>query len=671
MRFQSIEIKNYRQYRDLNLEFFQGEHDLQVIIADNGVGKTNLLNAFTWCLYGIEPHLGTSQKQGSRPYKEEPKLNKEVILECAQEGVASAIVSVTVDIDRGRGGKESTIRVRRTVPFSIAADGRVTEKKPQETLKVVIMRAGGNQVYSGESAQEYLNKLLPESIREYFFFDGEQLNNYFRETGGEKIKEAVYSISQIDLFTTMAERLGKVVREFTRQAASYSTNAKQYEKAKEQCERTLAGAQKFIAKSNQEIQELNNHIAEINDSLSGVENVGELEETQKGLQKKADGLAKALDARRGEYYDFVRQYIVDFYLYPIALKCLDHIREMQRGGQLPPQIDRGLLMDSLEAGECVICKHILSDEDRTRIDEMLESFKVGSETSNILSSMTSELQRVVDAVDGYPSKRDQYLGRLGDAEGALDAIEEDLKEVSAKVAKYAGRSEQLKELIDRRKKYQNELQKLSQEIGVKQNVARRMEIEINTADRKMRAELEKNAKARKLKELVDFGNRALGILRRAEKAVVDETRERMAEKTESLFKGLVWKGSKCQRIELTENYTPLLFDKYEYSCAGTCSAAERSLLALSFTLAMHEVSGFESPLFIDTPIARASGENRENFADTLVEVSEDKQLILAFTPDEYSASIEERFDPAISTLIRLRLDEDERHVMEPEVDRRG
>lgn len=671
MRFQSIEIKNYRQYRDLSLEFFQGEHDLQVIIADNGVGKTNLLNAFTWCLYGIEPHLGTSQKQGSRPQKEEPKLNKEVIHECVQEGIASANVSVTIDIDRGRGGKDSVMRVTRTVPFSIAANGCVLEKRPQETLKVVMIRAEGSQVYSGESAQEYLNKLLPESIREYFFFDGEQLNNYFRETGGEKIKEAVYSISQIDLFTTMAERLGKVVREFTRQAASYSTNAKKFEKMKEDSERTLMGAQQFIAESEEKIQKLNDHIAEINESLSGVENVSELEATQKGLQKKADDLAKALAARRREYYDFVRQHITDFYLYPIAVKCLDHIREMQRGGQLPPQIDRGLLMDSLDEGQCVICKHVLSDEDRARIDEMLESFKVGSETSNILSSMTSELQRVVDSIEGYPRRRDQYLGRLGDAEDALDSIEDDLKEVSAKVAKYAGRSEKLKELIDRRKKYQKELQELSRQIGVKQNVAKKMEIDIANADRRMRVELEKNAKARKLNELVDFGNRALGVLRNAEKAVVDETRERMAEKTENLFKGLVWKGSKCQRIELTENYTPLLFDKYEYSCAGTCSAAERSLLALSFTLAMHEVSGFESPLFIDTPIARASGENRENFADTLVEVSEDKQLILAFTPDEYSASIEERFDPAIATLIRLRLDEDERHVMEPEVDRRG
>lgn len=73
-------------------------------------------------------------------------------------------------------------------------------------------------------------------------------------------------------------------------------------------------------------------------------------------------------------------------------------------------------------------------------------------------------------------------------------------------------------------------------------------------------------------------------------------------------------GSKCERIELSDGYRLSLYDCAGYSCAGTCSAAERALLALSFTLAMHEVSGFESPLFIDTPIARASGENRANFA---------------------------------------------------------
>ncbi|HAM14727.1 MAG TPA: hypothetical protein DCP91_02455 [Eggerthellaceae bacterium] len=93
-------------------------------------------------------------------------------------------------------------------------------------------------------------------------------------------------------------------------------------------------------------------------------------------------------------------------------------------------------------------------------------------------------------------------------------------------------------------------------------------------------------------------------------------------------------GQQCDHVELGKTYQLALYDKTGFSCAGACFAVERALLALSFTLAMHEVSGFESPLFVDTPIARALGENRANFAQILAQVSKGKQLILTFTPDE-------------------------------------
>ena len=57
MRFKSIKIKNYRQYRNLEMVFDKEKPcDIHLIVASNGVGKTNLLNAINWCLYGDEPH---------------------------------------------------------------------------------------------------------------------------------------------------------------------------------------------------------------------------------------------------------------------------------------------------------------------------------------------------------------------------------------------------------------------------------------------------------------------------------------------------------------------------------------------------------------------------------------------------------------------------------------
>lgn len=286
MRFRSIQLTNYRQYRDLELTFYQGEHDLQVIVADNGVGKTNLLNAFTWCLYGEEPHLGTSRKDAGKQ-KIEPKLNKEVIAEYANQGLRVADVRVQIEIEDGSGADAKLIRVVRSVPFAILNDGSFREKSAEEQLTVAIIRSqGADYPLEGEGAQEYLNKVLPASIRRYFFFDGEQLNSYFRTSEGDRIKEAVYSISRIDLIKTMIQRLDSVVKSQRRAAANMSTDTSQLEKMLANKEQTLAGALKFVDEKKVEIEELQQKITEINDRLLGVPNVGELERRCVDLRKK-------------------------------------------------------------------------------------------------------------------------------------------------------------------------------------------------------------------------------------------------------------------------------------------------------------------------------------------------------------------------------------------------
>jgi len=92
-----------------------------------------------------------------------------------------------------------------------------------------------------------------------------------------------------------------------------------------------------------------------------------------------------------------------------------------------------------------------------------------------------------------------------------------------------------------------------------------------------------------------------------------------------------------------------------YPCLGSVSAAERELLALSFTLALHEVSGFNSPILIDTPVARIDEEHRENFGNAFIRVSKNKQTILLFNPAEYSQEISNILDDNCSCRFASKL----------------
>lgn len=653
MRFSSISIKNYRQYRDLKLEFNRGENDLQVIVGDNGTGKTNLLNAFTWCLYGNEPHLGTQDKSEG-----EPRLNKDVIAELVEQGSLLEDVAVTIELEDG----DELIRVHRRLPVRVVGPTDVIEKKAEEYFSVVrISPDGKSQVVSPEYAEAFINRLLPESIREYFFFDGEQLGNYFSGTRTGAIRSAVHSISQIDDVSRMRSRTDATVKTLMRALNKSLPNLTQYTDKIEKNQNIFDSYSKKVQKLDEDARSLRLTVEELDEKLRGIPDIEELEKNREILRGRLKTRREALESARRRYYRFARESYVDFSFYEVASSALEAISAMEKEKQLPPAIDNDYLESMLIAHKCEVCNRPLNKDEESHIKELLERFRVSSETSNVLTGMRSELKGLVDRVKKYPQERDEIVGAMKLAEQAYNDTEAELEDVERRIANCPN-APQVKAMFNERDRCEKKIKDINQEIGSCKRTVDLAARVVEKTRREYNEALRKQGKFEEDRDAVDFGQRAVKILERVEKEVIDETRRLMAAETEQLFKGLVWKDNKCDHVELGKSYQLALYDKAGFTCAGTCSAAERALLALSFTLAMHEVSGFESPLFIDTPIARASGDNRANFAKTLAEVSKGKQLILTFTPDEYSEAIASVFDPIAATHLKLVLDTDERVV---------
>ena len=110
---------------------------------------------------------------------------------------------------------------------------------------------------------------------------------------------------------------------------------------------------------------------------------------------------------------------------------------MEREGHLPPSIDPEKLQKALSMGTCTLCGHSLNEDERAHIEAMLNQFKVSSETSNILSSMRSELKRIVDSVKRYPAERKQVLQSLKKDEQGLEQIGLRLNDINARITKFA------------------------------------------------------------------------------------------------------------------------------------------------------------------------------------------------------------------------------------------
>ena len=60
MFFKSIYLENFRLYKGpVEFELSTGDKKINIIQGNNDAGKTTMLNAITWCLYGEERNLSS------------------------------------------------------------------------------------------------------------------------------------------------------------------------------------------------------------------------------------------------------------------------------------------------------------------------------------------------------------------------------------------------------------------------------------------------------------------------------------------------------------------------------------------------------------------------------------------------------------------------------------
>lgn len=645
MRLTKIEINSFRQYKHLDLNFEKStDHDLHVVVAENGVGKTNILNAITWCLYGDEPHLGNAAKSL-------PRLNLQAKRDAETIGKDSEDISVKILAE----DDGNTIQFERRQ--KVRLDPKYFETEPEFILSILENGTDG-KIYKNEDVIEYVEKYMPKKIRQYFYFDGEQLDSYFISDDSAKIRQTIHAISQVDVVTRAKEHLHKVILVKQQEAGKKVPNIQKINADLKSAEEEIQNIKKQIGVLNAQIIDSQKIIKENTEYLSGQENLPELELAYQKLLKLREQLVEKNKKETKQMFSFLKEMKIAISLYPAAKNTLDVILEKNKNHALPPDIDKRLLQSILIEHRCSVCGQNLQLEEEDRVRGILDKIQVSSETSNILMLIRNELERIVELVRNYKTKKKEVLDELKRVSKALESCEQELQNTDNQISKFSDK-DQIIVWHNQRKKHQELLDANKQKLNIQEFCLREKENSKINIDNELNKELSKQAECKKLDQQIKFLKKAEETVSKIEQEMMTEVRDKMQLRTMQYFSGLIWKKGVYDHITLDDKYQLDLIHHDGYSCVGSCSAAERSLLALAFTLALHEVSGFNALLFIDTPVARVSGPNRINFANVLKEVSREKQLIMTFAPDEYSDSVRNVFEPIASTFRHLCMNSEE------------
>lgn len=647
MRIEKLTLQNYRQFKEEEMWFRRaGGNDLHLVIGDNGTGKTNILNAINWCLYGDEPHLSKDSDQL-------PVLNMQTIAEARAGDERKVVVEIWVKTDTDRD-----MAFKREAAYRVHEGAAPTHQGTNFEV-LTSDELGNSKFLSEEEADSYVTRFVPKKIREFFFFDGERLEQYFR---GENvnIRKEVFKISQLDLLESEVERkLRAVIGDLEEKAGKVNPEIEKTRRElteenanREQIRRRIQAAENEILVAEEEIQDLGR-------KLGGVPDIEELEDERDALRGREGEKKELLEKRVREKQLLLFERGTAAMAYPAIEEALQVIRQKEESGEIPPTYDRRLLEQIVEVGECSVCGQTLDDEASSHVNGLLGQIGLSAEVTHRLAGMQGPLYHLAEEARRLEEDARQATRGIKGVQEEIEDIEKRLAEIERTVAGYGENREKIKGWYRRRTKFEELRRQAEQRLGALREREKESTEEIEKLADRLDVELEKEERAHDIKRQRDFCTKALNTVRRAKREIMQETRDRVEHTTQERFFDLIWKRETFEDVTIGSDYQISLMHSMGYPCLGSVSKGENELLALAFTLALHDCSGFNSPILIDTPVARITGEPRENFGKALAKLSKSKQAILLFTPAEHSEEIAEALDPRASSRFLINMSEDE------------
>ena len=653
MRIVSVEIQNFRQYRNLSFKFphLNGENDLHIIFANNGVGKTNVLNAITWCLYDTEMHLG--DKNTALAILNNQKV-QELRMHLPEGG--SVIGDATVRILFSSDDASEKIRFQRIGKFNVTKESVVAVNTEFSIMHFV--DGEWNSIDSEEETLSLVKKNVPEEIHEYIFFDGEHLENYFKAGQFENIKNGIEELTQAKIIEKAENAFHNYLTSVLNpQIANSSVKdisiaQKELDKIQEAIDTTVNSINTLTT----QIHNCDDEIATLDNIISGHANVSE----KTARLKEIDGLIESLKGdiakKKAELMAFVREYVQYFALYPAIKNLYTYILEQDKHGKLPPRIDKFLLQAIEEHKHCMICDQDLSDHSYSFIQELRKELEVSSETSALLNKSVVVLRQYIDKLIHYQERRTALMEEVKVLNNRYSEYLEEEKQLNIYLMNIPN-AEAVTKANEDKKVFRKKRDEIVAKKGIEEEHKKELDNKFYNQSKLLKSLIEKNKQLEKINQQADYCKKCRNILKETRLDLLEESRREMEQETFNTFTRLLWKKDTFSKVEILEDYTFRLLDKYGSQTLGSCSAAERALLALSFTLALQKVSMHDSLLFIDTTIGRVDQDNRLNFVNTLCEIAKTKQVILTFTPVEYDDKVAAALQDQYASFNKLTIED--------------
>jgi DNA sulfur modification protein DndD len=645
LRIQSIELENYRQYRNRVVVELSCDRDrnINVIQGVNGAGKTNMLNAINWCLYGVEEYL---EKYAG---KKQPIINDAELNELKNGQSTYAKVKLNMISSEGR------LHVfERQIGARKDNDGKVHVNQYADFHAFMQI---GRDMHEIPEKEFLVNRILPQGVKSFFFFDGEKLDEFFKEEKSAKVRDAILDVSQLSLLDKAIDHLEKTISYLRSEIKGESPRIDQINEGIKELEKGRDVCREEKKEKDEELQKIKSELANISEKLETCSEplAKELQKQRDRLKTQLERLDTALQEARSQASENVIRAGPSISMLRAIREALEQIALKAKKGEIPPRMKETFVKELLEKGQCICGTDISREtEARRKVANLLKEVRI-SEIYEELTDLKYDLNPMLKEATGFVAQQNSLRKKIAELEQQFQDGQIELREVSSRLEGI--NVEEIANFEITRVKLEHDEEKLIGEIRLLEEKIKNARLKIEEFQRDLTKELEKSKKFKVANEKLKLANDTLEVFSRVRQRLIDDIRNTIQQKTKDYFLSLIWKKETYDDVKIDDDYNISVINRIGSECLGTLSAGERQVLALSFLAALREVSGFDAPVVIDTPLGRISKEPKENIAELLPEFLKEAQVTMFMTDEEYTPEVRQKLARKVGEEYELDYDE--------------
>lgn len=627
MKIRKVKFDNFRQfYGEQEIEFAaDGEKNVTLVHAENGFGKTTILNAVLWAFFN----------QLTKKFEQPEQI---VNFQALDEGKYQASVDVEFKF------QDATYLVRRRF------DSKIDRRDKTDFTAYNIQTGSLKPVRTPET---FIASVVPPEMAKYFFFDGESAEAFSSATNFQAIGEAIRNILGCSLAETAIFDLKEITKQIDRDIGKVPGDAeltsieKQLSKVNDQ----LEVADSLKSQLEADIVTRTAQRDEILNQLRMSEGAKQIQERRDEKQRNLKQIEDDIKAAREEIVRWIGQRAIQVVSRKLAKETLSFIDEASLRGRIPSPYNEEFVKGLLQEEICICHRQLKpSSKEWRAVAELLKNASKAETMGRVVRARGRVNQLREEAADA-PKALESIQARLGKFVDTRRRLEQEVAELGQKIEDLP--LAEIAELEKAQKKLDQKIQQKREELGGVRGKINQLNLEKHQLER----DLEKAARTNKLAQkllnrrqlVVRSGELLSGLLKQYE----EQARKTIQDEINDILKQVAHRDYQCR---LKPNFSIEL--TFSDGRLTPKSGGENQLLSLVFIASLVKYAasriddddlilkpGTVAPLVLDAPFGQLDTNYQEETARSIPKLAE--QVVLLVSSSQGNKRVLKALEPFI------------------------